>query len=423
MPRGEHRLARLYMHLGMAYRLNCNYKVSEEYLWKALNGFKISKAVDQEIGCAANLSFLYNGLGEYSKAKGLIDASMHNHPSLSDNAKFKLLKSAALVERELGNYQGGLTFVEQATTYMAAKEKGVLYSWCLAYESLIYREIGSIFKASELINKAIEIHKDLDKSSYMYQWLILYNVSILRMLGEVTKATDDIRACIGFFEIDSKNNSMSLGFSKTQLAKVYRNIGHLNKAFTEAKDAEKLYVDLFGERNLRASWIRMTRGQIYNDQGKYTQAKDIFQECLDVHRTMLKYTHPKIGKILSELGYAQVKLGDIKQGHANLENGLKNYEAHYGKDHLRTAYVLRLISENLQIQGDMKGAEAAALRAYTICQKANHPDQIVSLERLGNVRIKAGNSQGSLDFKKALSMAETTFGKDSPHVTRLKVKI
>jgi tetratricopeptide (TPR) repeat protein len=204
---------------------------------------------------------------------------------------------------------------------------------------------------------------------------------------------------------------------------VYRNTGYLDKAFTEAKAAEKLYVNLFGERNLRTSWIRMTLGQIYNDQGKYSEAKDIFQECLDVHRTMLKDTHPKIGKILSELGYAQVKLGNIKEGHVNLENGLKNYESHYGKDHLRTAYVLRRISESLKVQGDMQGAEAAAVRAYTICQKANHPDQIACLERLGDIRIKTGNAQGNEDLKKALSMAETTFGKDSPHVTRIKIKI
>lgn len=232
-----------------------------------------------------------------------------------------------------------------------------------------------------------------------------YKSGIQRMLGNYAEAERALKLALAICEQEAAESVMEIGRGKIFLAKIYRNAGHLDKALTEAKETEKLYVDLFGEKNLRTSWIRMTLGQIYNDQGKYSEAKNIFQECLDVHRTMLKEDHPKIEKILTELGYAQVKLGDIKQGHANLESGLKNYEAHYGKDHLRTAYVLRLISESLQIQGDLKGAEATALRAYTICQKANHPDQILSLERLGDVRLKSGNAQRHEDLKTAVSLA------------------
>lgn len=257
----------------------------------------------------------------------------------------------------------------------------------------------------------------------MYACVKFYKSSIYRFLGNYAEAEKWLQFALTICEREAAESPMEIGFGKTLLAKLYRNTGYLDKAFTKAKAAEKLYIDLFGEKDLRTSWIQMTIGQIYNDQGKYSEARDTFQECLDVHRAMLSDAHPKIGKILSELGYAQVKLGDIKQGHANLELGLKNYESHYGKDHLRTAYVLRLISDSLQVQGDLKGAEAAALRAYTICQKANHPDQILSLERLGDVRLKSGNTQGSDDLKKALEVAEITFGADSPHVTRIKAKL
>ncbi len=329
-----------------------------------------------------------------------------------------------MIERDLGDMQLALKYINEAIAHRESMNKvDQLQAWNIIYKGLIYRDMGDYASANLWTDKGDVLYSQFDMTTKMYACVKFYKSGIYRFLGNYAEAEKWLQFGLNICEREAAESPIEIGFGKTLLAKVYRNTGHLDKAFTEAQAAEKLYVDLFGEKNLRTSWIRMTIGQIYKDQGKYSEAKDIFQKCLDVHRTMLKDTHPKIGKILSELGYAQVKLGDIKQGHANLEKGLKNYENHYGKDHLRTAYVLRLISESLQIQGDMKGAEAAAVRAHTICKKANHPDQIVSLERLGDVRIKAGNAQGNGDLKKALEMAKTTFGGDSPHVARIKAKV
>jgi len=436
IPRNQSRLARLYMHLGMAYRLNCKYKLAEHYLTKAQNAYRSSKNIPGHIKSLCYLAHMYHITGDFLKAKDQLtkvyQLNTNNDLSLKDRA----LRVVSLIERELGHIPAALESINESIALKGKLNKyDQLMGWNLVYKGLIYRDIGDYINANKWAEQGDILHSEYDKTSKMHAGLKMYRGSIYRMLGNYAEAEKWLKFALNVCEKEAKESPMEIGFGKTVLAKIYRNTGYLDKALSNVKEAERLYIQLFGERSLRTSWVRMTLGQIYVDLGEYQKAKDILNQCLMDHRGMLKDTHPKIGKILIYLGYAQLKLGDINQGVDMLHLGLENYQNHYGQDHIRTAEALRLIGEGYILQEKMDEGEEALRYALKICKSNDHPDAHVCLEGLAEIyrqktkeAEKAGNilcagehlNEAKEYLTEALAVAEKALPKDSVYIQRIQ---
>jgi tetratricopeptide (TPR) repeat protein len=438
MPRNKLRLGRLLMHLGMVYRLNSDYVNAEKYLLESIDDYKRARNLTGQINALTALGHLYYVVGDYIKAKNILEYTIKPDLNPRTNPTSFIIRKRVqhLIESELGEYNTALNSLTEAMQIMKQNEiKDDRYATYLSSLGLLHSELGQYTKAKHLLDESIETHKEYDSKTIYFWKLIGYQASTYCKLGNYQQAEAMLESVLYFYQQNAKENALDIGYAQTLLAKLYRKQGLLGKAKECCEEAERLYLKIFGEKSLRTSWVRMTLGQIYVDLGEYQKAKDILNQCLIDHRGMLKDTHPKIGKILIYLGYAQLKLGDINQGVGMLHLGLENYQNHYGQGHIRTAEALRLIGEGYMLQRKMDEGEEALRYALKICKSNDHPDAHMCLERLAEIyrqktkeAEKAGNTLCAgehLDEAKeylieALAIAEKALPKDSVYIQRIQ---
>lgn len=133
-----------------------------------------------------------------------------------------------------------------------------------------------------------------------------------------------------------------------------------------------------------------------------------------------------------------MNLGNVEKAKAFIEKSFISYVRHYGKDHIKTARVIRNMGHLYFMTGYLETAENFINQSAVIFQKHKHPELYASLEGLSELymrkslqAINKGNEQQAQIFKeraidylkKALEIAQKYFLGDSSHVIRIQSKL
>lgn len=413
-------LSRLYDYLGRSLRVLCHYDDAKKCFKKSIEYAKKSGCEDILIESKLSLAHIYYVTSEYLLAESQID-QIDVEKIKNNILKRTFYRYKHLIEREIGIYAGAIEYIEKTLSILEKNhikdEKYALDTLSLA---LFKTEMGVYDDVLNIAKTAIDIYKLNDNKTFFYWKQNGYFASIARRVGSYSSSINTLQECKNFFEKNDPDNALDLGFIHAQIAKAYRSQGHIEKALEHIEKAKALYLNVFGAKNLRTEWIDMTLGQLLNDQEKYDDAVILFENCLNEHLKQLKPTHPKIGKIKAELGYAYLKKGDIAKGQKHIDEAFAVYENHYGKDHIRTAYVLRMKAECFAINNQLDKALELAQNALQIAETFKHPDVVLALESIARYQLKMNNAQGQQTQQKALQKSIDVFGSDSSHTKRIQ---
>ena len=371
-----------------------------------------------------SLAHLYYVLGDYISARSILQSDHLQNSNKEDKnpgimrRRFRIMH---IIERELGTYKSSFDNINRAIENLEKTGKSdERYASDLMVKGMLTAEMGNYDEAKNLTDDALQIYKKNDSSSFYYWKELSYYGGVTRLFGDYPKALKTLLECKDFFDKNDPKNALDLGFINAQIAKVYRCQGYLEKAEEHIKKAKKLYIEVFGENSLRTEWVNMTLGQILNDKENYDKAISLFENCLSEHLKQLKCTHPKIGKIKAELGLAYLKKGEKEKGQKLIDDALTVYENHYGKDHIRTAYILRMKSDFYFMNNQQDKALECAQKSLHIAETFNHPDVVLSLEKIGKCQLKMKDPTGTNTLKQALQKSTTVFGEDSTHTKNIK---
>lgn len=80
------------------------------------------------------------------------------------------------------------------------------------------------------------------------------------------------------------------------------------------------------------------------DQGKYNEALEKFDLCIDIKTSELGPEHPKLASTYTNMGLASKKAGNYVEATGYLNKALKLRKTHFGEDHVSVATTLENIA-------------------------------------------------------------------------------
>ncbi len=179
----------------------------------------------------------------------------------------------------------------------------------LYYGSFDYTEVDNLLDSGEYeeavklcIDELEEVSKDSDKE-----------MQLLTLLGEIYGLNiEDRDQAIYYLEqavaIARKNQNQSgLADACYCMSKVYVNLGgNVEKGLEYAKEAEKIYRNVFGENTIETADVLFDKGKLYLKNEEWENALKSFNEAEEIY----ELKQEAAGDICTYIGNTLVKLGD-----------------------------------------------------------------------------------------------------------------
>jgi tetratricopeptide (TPR) repeat protein len=156
-------------------------------------------------------------------------------------------------------------------------------------------------------------------------------------------------------------------------------------------------------------------------------ARTTFEGVLSFSEAVYGSDDPELAKAFGNLGQAQLRLGEFRDAHDNIDRALTALKRIYGPGHPEVAKALGNLSTVQRELGDLAGARASiesALDVFRAAYGTQHPEIAKTLGNLGTLQWTQGmldEARVSLDH--ALTMSEAVYGCDHPEVAKALVRL
>jgi tetratricopeptide (TPR) repeat protein len=155
-------------------------------------------------------------------------------------------------------------------------------------------------------------------------------------------------------------------------------------------------------------------------QGRYAEARGLFQEVLSIREKALGPDHPDVTNSLINLAVTHEALGEYSQAEPLYLRSLAAREKALGPDHPNVASSLNSLALVYEALGEYPKAKPLLDRALAIREKAlgpDHPDVAQSLNNLADYHDTLGDyDQAEPLYRRALAIMEKVHGPDHPNV-------
>jgi len=191
----------------------------------------------------------------------------------------------------------------------------------------------------------------------------------------------------------------------------------------EALDAgrEQILHGLEDEPELRAE-LMDTMARVYGSLGLYDDARELFENALEIRRGTLGNDDPLVAGTLHGLAGTMLSLGDADTAERFLREALKIQRDHHSEDQLEYVKGLNNLAIFYEGQGDTQKAEQLhrdVLEAKRSLLGPQDPEVGVSLHNLAKNVLKNGKpEEAETLYREALVFRERDNGAKSPEVAR-----
>ncbi|KAJ5559378.1 hypothetical protein N7513_001777 [Penicillium frequentans] len=157
-------------------------------------------------------------------------------------------------------------------------------------------------------------------------------------------------------------------------------------------------------------------GNLYSDQGKLKEAKDMYQRALAGREKALGPDHTSTLDTVNNLGILYSEQGKLKEAEEMYQRALAGKEKALGPDHTSTLDTVNNLGLLYKDQGKLKEAEEMYQRALAGYEKALGPDHTSTLDTVNNLGLLYSD-QGKLKeaeemYQRALAGREKALGPD-----------
>lgn len=297
----------------------------------------------------AKLGHIYYYLNEYTKAKDLLERTLHELREQNSNKYEEIAETLMYlgdVYSVLSNYEQARRLSEESLEiYQKYLSKNYLgTAKALTYLGNVYRRLGNYEKAKELCQQSLELYKQYDsKNSIEFAWTLAHLGQAYKELGNYDKARDLLEESLKIYKEKSPDNCLREAWILAHIGSVYRKLGDFEKAKIFLKLSLDIYRKYFSENHARTAWVLLLLGEVYKDLKDYDVAESYFVKSLAI------------------------------------------YEQNYGKDHQENTKVLAKLGEIYFLKGKVDQGEELLNRAFDISLKAQHPRSFLSLEILADL--------------------------------------
>ena len=160
--------------------------------------------------------------------------------------------------------------------------------------------------------------------------------------------------------------------------------------------------------------------QLYDKQGRYTDAEPLYKRSLAIFERVLGPDHPDVAQALNNLAELYRAQGRYSDAEPLLKRALAIREKALGPNHPDVAQALNNLAEFYRTQGRYADAEPLYKRSLATFEKALGPDHAnvaISLNNLAYLYDKQGRyTDAEPLYKRSLAIFERVLGPDHPNV-------
>lgn len=233
-----------------------------------------------------------------------------------------------------GNLNGAReAFIE--ALYQAELEFGKSdrnYAVTSANLGLVYSDLGELVLAEEFLTLAMEIEAVAIGTNHPDYATTCNNLAALYIdQGNFEKAEGLL---IQSREIKLKafgKNSEDYALTCVNLATIFTALGKYNSADSLLQEAKVIY-SVNGTENVGYAWVQEISGGLAQSRGKYRDARDHFDEAVNLYDKLLGTGHPTYARAFAARAKLYKVRGDAR-ALSMLEESRERMEASFGKGH------------------------------------------------------------------------------------------
>lgn len=335
-------LGGIYLYLG-------NYLKAKQLLEKNL--LELNQV--DHLGNARALAYLgnvYGDLGNYEKAKGLLEQSLliykkyfpENHAGIA-----RALSYLGNVHRDLGNFEEAKDLLEQSLliykTYFPENHLGNART--SAYLGIVHTILENYEKAQSLLEQSLLIYQNhLSKNHDGVAWVLAHLGDVYGQLQDYEKARTLFEQSITLYKEHFPEDHIKTGWALSSLGDIYRTLGDYEKAKNTLEESLLIYKKHLSENNIVVAGILVYLGLVYKDSGNYEKAKDLLEQSLVLYKKHFPKDHSEVAWALAHLGDTYRTMGEHEKAKLLLEESVLIYKKHFSENHSEVIWASKCLN-------------------------------------------------------------------------------
>ena len=319
--------------------------------------------------------------------------------------------------RDLGRYEKAQPLLEKALEIRRQLYRG---SHPETAESLIdlgrlLAQKGDFARSEALYREALAIQELLFGGDSLEAARALHGLgTLLRRKGELLEADEVLRRALAVRRSPLPTSHVDVARNARDLASVLREKGEFEPAEALAREAVQTLRRTPSVPAPELAAALSTLAIVLDQRGDPSGAEHLFREVLAMHRSQLGEEHTVVADSMNNLASVLCQKGDFAGAAQLLRDAASIFEKVLGPESLGVAAASGNLGAVLAETGDYAGAEAMYRKAIAIHRKHFGPDHIDLADDLGNlgeVLARAGNhDEAERILREAVAMKRRSFG-------------
>ncbi len=302
-------------YIGNCFRFNNNNDSAIFYLEKSLSTLKNqNRYYSLEASfCLNNLGIILSDRSEYIKAIDFYLESLKLKTQIlgaGHDDCLSILNNIAIVYSETGNYEAAENYYLKVLEGKKINESKPDYASILNNLGSHYSDIGNYDLALKYYMESINIRKrylNINHPDY---------ISSLNNIGKFYLVNSNYKLAEKYFRLGLSLIKKEDGYNQKNLNSLLTNLGYLNLEIGNYKDARiyfskaiDLAKNIFGELSMHNLHCMHGLGNLFFTTGNYKMAIKILKKTMKIEKSIFHESHFYYTSTLNNLGYAYLEMG------------------------------------------------------------------------------------------------------------------
>lgn len=371
-----------------------------------------------------DMSLLYQSQGRFAEAEALLKRSeeMTEKGNPNKTGSYLPVNNLARLYFTWGKLKEGLEYTEKAAKIARRAPKTL--AWPYAYFNVAtYAEQKGLYKKAEgAYTEGMASCSAMFGTSHFYYSIILSGVAELyRKQSRYSDAEKALAEVLKIREATFPADNPDVAETKIQLARVLSEAGKYSQARALAQDALIALEGSFGkEDNLFVGKAKHCLGNIYRQDGRYRESREMLEQALGMEQRILGPGHIDVAVIKRDLARVLQEEGKFDRAEHLLKESLSGIEASTGPDHPERAAAAISLAHLYLRTGRYADAEPMFKKTLALSQRVLGDASVVTADGardLGQLYLKQDKFDESIALlQQALTIDEKVYGDKAPQV-------
>ncbi|CAF1228624.1 unnamed protein product [Rotaria sordida] len=288
----------------------------------------------------ARLGHILIKLGEPAKAEQLYKTLLET--ASSDKQKSDYNHYLGWLYNDMGEYSKAIIFHEKSLKIKENATPQNLPDLAASYNNIgnVYKNMGECSKALSSYERSLEIKKIALPPNHPDLAASYLNIgSVYKNMGEYSKALSSYERSLEIQKIALPPNHPDLATSYLGIGNAYRNMGEYSKAlssYDRSLEIRKIALPP-NHPDLAGSYLGI--GNAYGDMGEYSKALSSYERSFDIHEKVLPPNHPDLAYSYNGIGAVYYNMGKYSKALSYYEKAQDIWKKSLPSNHPHIALV------------------------------------------------------------------------------------